>query len=253
MHRALDGEVTPEEREHLDALLTADTAARRMFDEMSAVAALIDDVRLVDPPGDLTFRILTALPEAGASRRVPATSTVAELIRRAARSARASLQGWAENWGLDGRAFSRPALIIAYAFSVGLVTGVGLYAFVAPSAEHESVAGTLAPDAAHVVDVDGFEGSFHVRSTGELFYLGLAYDAELPTEIVLFFDGLDLRGFSREDDGAVSVEERFVTITADRASRYDFSMRRAFDVPGRVRVEVLRDGEMLHEGVIQAP
>jgi len=68
IQRALDGDVSAQERTRLEARLTADPAARLRFDELSRVFQALGAARLEDSPAGIRDGVLLAIRGAASSR-----------------------------------------------------------------------------------------------------------------------------------------------------------------------------------------
>ncbi|MDX1740026.1 MAG: hypothetical protein R3178_01985, partial [Rhodothermales bacterium] len=62
-NRVIDGVGSEHDRMALDAVLRDSTQRRLEYDQLAAVASILNAVRPVEPPADLRERILASLPQ----------------------------------------------------------------------------------------------------------------------------------------------------------------------------------------------
>lgn len=120
----IDGVITPSEQSELTTLIETDPEVR----------SLRDDLRSLD-------RILASVPEAEPPARLRAN--IMDAVRRHDATVRASSRkSWIED--ILAPFFRRPAMAVAYAFSIGLIAGLAVFSVVrAPGADSEMVRGTI--------------------------------------------------------------------------------------------------------------
>jgi len=244
MHRVLDGEAAPGDRSRLDLLLASDADASRLFEELSATWDLIGGISMVDPPAALRERILDSLP-ADMYRARAKRPDLASAFRTKWREVAASL-------GFTRQGFaSRPVLAAAYVFTVGLIAGVGLYSLIDHPTAPSHVTGTFAANVEREVpvQVDGFRGTFRLRSSADALVLDVSYDAQEPVEIAFSFEaGLHLRSVARAEhvEEVMTIEDRLVRLFAAGKSEYEFIFARSGGSSAIMHIAIERDGERLH-------
>ncbi|MDX1429420.1 MAG: hypothetical protein R3282_03985, partial [Rhodothermales bacterium] len=127
-NRVIDGVESEEDREALNHVVAQSMSRRLEFEQLSAVASILDAVRPVEPPEGLRNRILAAIPKE--ARRAPA-------------HARSSF--WEQ---IKEFTVGRPVYALAYAAVVGLLMGaLGLVAVLGPAGitDPGGTFGTMAP------------------------------------------------------------------------------------------------------------
>ena len=86
LHRAIDGEATPEERRRLEEALRLDPAARGRYEELRRLQGAIDSVPRVEPPAGLLQAVMSAIrlrARAGEPRATEPRATAWETLRAA--------------------------------------------------------------------------------------------------------------------------------------------------------------------------
>lgn len=227
MHRVLDGEASPEERARFDTMLRSDAETRSTFEEIESALDEVNNLSVVDSPKGLSHRIMSSLPPEIAERR-QARQRTPSFFKRIADVLRER---------------KRPALALAYAFSIGLLAGIGLYSIMAP--QPTAVTGTFASESAKSIEADGFEGLVRFVTEGDFLRVAIEAQAAIPADIVVRFGaGTELTRFEQTDASpSVRSTNRSITITADGHTEVDLTFRTSGQM--NLEVEIARHGEML--------
>lgn len=119
----LDGTNSSSEHTELTTLLDREPSAKALFDEMEKVDQLLATVPMIDPPATLKSRVMNAIAHQEAPARV-------------------SSQSWLER--ILAPLVQRPAWAAVYAFTIGIVVGLGVVTVVDSSGpEPAMVRGTI--------------------------------------------------------------------------------------------------------------
>jgi hypothetical protein len=145
-NRVIDGLGSEDERTALETLIRDSTQRRLEFEQLSAVASILDAVRPVEPPDDLRDRILAGIP-----------------LRPAHRTANEGVQGILRNLGT--LLTRKPWASLAYA-AAGLVVGVSLSLIVPRfDTQDPNVFGTIGVVSGQVQDSEAVHAEgIHVES-----------------------------------------------------------------------------------------
>jgi hypothetical protein len=108
IHKEIDGEISQENKEKLFAYLSQNEEARTVYDELFYTANLLKNVPVVDSPPDLSRDIMNSITLNRYSNEMKAKFDFAAMI----------------NW------FIKPTPKPAYAFALGLIFGLLVYAIV---------------------------------------------------------------------------------------------------------------------------
>lgn len=239
IQRELDNENTPEDRERLHALLERDAEARKSYDELRMVATELQELPLAEPPSQLWMDVMEALPDARRERTTGMVSILHDL--RAALSA-------------------RPAIAYGYAFGIGLLVGLSLFALVRGERTFEDdLYGILAADGETVdtserfesaLELPGFAAAVKIYATSALLVVDLDVDANEDTDVRLVpEDGLTLKGLTHQTgETPMSVETAGGTVDlhVSGVDRYIVLFDRPAGSIPPIRFEIWRHGERLY-------
>ena len=242
----IDGELKPDERAELDAILESSAEARAMKAELLKFVNLLDSVPERAPPEALAGRILERIPV----RKGRPAFSLASLIS------------------------SFQPLPSGLAFAAGLLLTVGVYEL---SPEHQapddlsSMVGTMlmdsqpdpsAQDARLAISAPGVLGSVALSDAGDTLILSFDVAAEQETEIVIAMAdaGLGFRGIARgpssEPEGGEYYEFaggvlRVVSETGRPFNVYLRRVEKGAIRPQTLGIEVIQMGERVFEGSIE--
>lgn len=242
IHRELDGENSPDESRRLQALIADNGEARKLFEELSAVDSRLRESEMVEPPPWLKRSVMDALPE---QRRSTSTGLSAFLG-----NLREMMQ-------------ARPALAYAYTFVIGLAAGLALFAVALQNAPEGELYGTLVDREAlerlsaveaTPIQLPGFSGEIELLTSRELLAIDVIVEAQQQTEVRLATEpSLKLRGFTRRSgDGSVDVQDNTIVLTVDGPQQVALLFDRRTEEPSEVRLEVRREGRLIHEERLRA-
>ena len=108
IHQEIDNEISPENKNKLQAYLTTHKEAAKFYQELINSARLLEHMPAVEPPQNLSKRILNSLNFNLYAEKVKAYSNAIKLID----------------------SFVKPNPKPAYAFAIGLIMGLIVYALV---------------------------------------------------------------------------------------------------------------------------
>lgn len=242
----IDGELTPEERVELDALLSSSAEARNMKAELQKLANVIESVPEQEPPADLTDRILGQLKRPG---HRPSFS-FASLF--------ASLQ----------------PVPVGMAFAAGLLLTVGVYEL-SPGQRTDSevtgMVGTMVTDSRGeksgqesrlAIAGPGVMGSVALSGVGDILVLSFDVAAEQQTEIVIAMAEAGL-GFGGIAHGAVEkgaiggsyeVSGGDLRVVSETSHPFNVYLRRVENGNPHsqgIGIEVIYSGERVFKGSLE--
>jgi hypothetical protein len=192
IHQEIDAENTPDETAKLKAYLAQNTEAGKLYDEFTAAANMLREVKAVAPPGNLKKSILRSIqPDRYAVRaRKPAPGGIRSLV---------------------DALFGAPSyqLKYAYAFAFGLMAGLFIYALMSSTGQQAAIdnsnlygtlawlddAGNFAAVDSMAVDLEAGRVSMLVKSSPKQVIAELHLNTLKETTIHLEFEENDL-GFS---------------------------------------------------------
>jgi hypothetical protein len=239
----IDGELQPEARAELDALLESSAEARTMKAELQRLVNVLDNAPEQVPPADLANRILERVP----SRSVRPAWSIASLF--------SSFQ---------------PAPV-GMAFAAGLLVTVGFYEM-SPGhrlgGEVADMVGTMVVDPQGVftghdtrltISAPGVAGAVAASNVGDVLVLSFDVSSENETEIVIGMAdaGLDFGGIARGASSDPVVGEYYqisggsLRVVNPTRSPFNVYLRRVGNANVRsqaVEIEVIQLGERVFEG-----
>jgi hypothetical protein len=258
INAGIDGELAPEERAELEAVLRSSGEARTLQAELHKLASLMDGMPEQEPPADLTHRILQSIKLSGKlPGRLPA--------RRSAGGSK---------WSLAGLLSSFQPVPAGLAFAAGLLLAVGFFAAGPRSGETidlSHVVGTMLANPADTpaqeedslsIQAPGLSGTVSLSALGDFMILNFDLESMQQTEILvgLAEAGLGFGGIARASaDGAADDESYAVsggTLRVVNPGSHPFAvfLRR----PGAenseaeaIAIEVKRDGESVFAGSLR--
>jgi len=194
INASLDGELTPAETEELDAILESSSEAREMKAEFQRLTNLLDSTPQLEPPLDLSQRILNQL----------APSKKAAL----------SLAGMFQNF--------QPATA-GMAFAAGLLATVMVYEMTPghdSAADTTGMVGTMVAGQQNqsIIEVDrlsvaqtGLNGTVSLRENGDIYVIEIDLESDESTEIEIAFAeaGLSFGGIAHALPGGMAADESF--------------------------------------------
>jgi len=253
--KVICGEITEAERAELEAYLSANADARRVYEETVETCELLGKIGDLEPPGDLRRRIMdsvdAAMYQAG-GHRIP-------------------------NAGAPGfrglTALFRPRLKLALAFSLGIILGLVAYSAVRRDSgrpgDTRGLYGTIAnmdsQDAGIVaslaVEGEGIRGTIDLLEDGDLVIIAPELSPGRDLDVIIEFDPGILRfeGFGSPDDAGLTLTagEGSVASHGSGAGRFILSAVNAGRGngahPGSVGIKVLRTGRVLYQGEFHLP
>lgn len=236
IQRELDDENEPEERARLHELLERSEEARKTYDELRMVASELDALPLADPPQHLWANVMDALPDARPAKTSRLAAFVDDL--RAALSA-------------------RPALAFTYAFTIGLLVGIGLFTLLGDGRpDADDAFAILASDTAageayeSTVAASGFAADLRVYATNGLLVVDLDATAEGLADVrIVLEDGLAFKGLTHQAGAparSVQTSEGAVDLRLGGTARYVVLFSRPAGPAPPLRFELWRDGERIH-------
>ena len=242
----IDGELKPDERAELDAILESSAEARAMKAEMLKLVNLLDSVPEQAPPEALAGRILERIP---VRKGRPAFS-------------------------LTNLVSSFQPLPAGLAFAAGLLLTVGVYEMSperhAPD-DLTSMVGTMIMDsqidlsaqgARLAISAPGVLGSVALSGVGDILVLSFDVAAEKKTEIVIAMAGagLGFRGIARSPSNGpeageyYEVSEGSLRVVSETSRPFNVYLRRVENAAigsQSLGIEVIQMGERVFEGSLE--
>lgn len=173
-NRVIDGVGSEHDREALEAVMHDSTQRRLEYDQLSALASILNAVRPVDPPADLRERILASLPLKAENEPISWVSTTWASILDTIRA--------------------RPRTSMAYAVVSGLI--VGVIAFGALSGtirtDNANVFGTMSDyrseEGFAIIDqaelqASGFDASLTLVTSSDAFRVEIDLKSDAPVDV----------------------------------------------------------------------
>lgn len=214
----IDGEISPAQKQELDAALAANPQAQAMHAELSGLSSTLDELPDLDPPPHLKHAIMASIP---ASQAEPHTEG---------------------NWLLT--LFAAPALRYAAMFAAGALLTLSLVSSDQLSdrafTDVTGLVGTMSSDVPdgpgiQVTRIDRPEvaGRVSLRNSGPLLIVDFDLVSAGPVDIVASYSDQSIwfNGFAQlESPGAsISAESGRVTMQIDGRRRYALFLHNAGD------------------------
>lgn len=244
-NQAVDGELSPEARAELDALLESSPEAREYYQALQQCVDVLENTPAVEPPEGLRSKILagTALP-------APRTRIGQQLF------------GWL------GAVPQPAAMFLTFITGALLTAGVlGIATDSRLTVNPDQLMGTMAsaersalkkgssrlPIAAKQV-----EGQATLSALDGLWIVSFALRTDEAVEVDLALDGrpMAFRGFTRAGEGASLTHESDsrITVATNGQSRFSVALQAPGSVPGaRFTVAIRSNGQPLFSGALAAP
>lgn len=242
----IDGELTPDERTELEALLASSAEARAMKAELLKLSNVIESVPEREPPADLTDRILGQLKQPA---RRPAFS-------------------------LAGLFASLQPVPVGMAFAAGLLLTVGVYELSPGQRADSDVAGMVGTmvldsqgqatgqESRLAITGPGVAGSVALSGVGDMLVLSFDVAAEQQTEIVIAMAdaGLGFGGIAHAAVGDVATggsyevsggHLRVVNGTSHPFNVYLRRVESGVPHPRGIGIEVIYSGERVFKGSLE--
>jgi hypothetical protein len=243
MNKAIDGELTPREREHLDAYLASDDEANKLFQDLLLIGEQLETIGKEDPSPTLKAGIMNNLPQSKSVKQISSPSI----------------------WDSINEFFiTKPKFRLGYAFFVGLIAGAVIFSIFSrtsgDSITIKDIRGTLLPAEYINLLPEGVSESFaHEKTSGQLVFrygegvlVGeLTIHSGEDTEIILSLPRnlIHLTTVSRDIPGSLFIEstEDEISIRHTGTATYQmlFTDNTRFDGP--VNLKIVSNGVLLTE------
>jgi hypothetical protein len=245
LHRALDGEATPEEAARLREYVAANPEARASYDDLEHLFQMLASIEPVEPPAGSQAELLRRLREA---RTSPAPRPH---------------EGWLEAAAAALR--RRITVNTAYAFVVGAVAGVALFAGITdhsatrPRLDDSALPGSMLPrnrGEFQVTDqqqlsIAGFQAAVQIRSAPGFVVVEIDVKSEQRAELVLEFDAKSLSpiGFeqTRQGGGLISLGDAHVRMENAGQNHYLVVFSEEGGAGSDLAIKVLAGGSSLEK------
>jgi hypothetical protein len=242
----IDGELGPQEKAELDAILVSSAEARTMKAELQRLANVLDGMPEQTPPAELADHILQQL-------KLPANRS---------------------SFSLAGLFASFSPAPMGLAFAAGLLMAVGFYEMspgLGTPDDASSMVGTMIMDppglpveqvAQLSISGPGVLGTVGASDVGNIVVLSFDLAAEQKTEIVIAMadSGLGFGGIAREPSSEPEVGEYYevsegsLRVVSETSRPFNVYLRRAEDGKGRQQglgIEVIQLGERVFQGSLK--
>lgn len=200
VHGEIDGMHTPEESQRLHRLMEEQPELKKLYLDMKALQDSLDGVELVEPPSNMTYRIMNAIEGSTASRPAPLVM---------------------------------PRWRIAFGFGLGLVTAsILLFLVFDWPGNIPHLEGVMTGwDPSHrIIDSvriqsDSVRGEFKAGRSDESIRIALALDAEVSAEISVRWEAgrMTLHRFESDRPARMSIVPGEATIRHDGSNGYAFA------------------------------
>jgi len=216
MHKEIDGLIEPEERDELHEYITGNEEAKNLYSELLQTANLLKDVPVVSPPQNLKAQIMESIDWSRYREKARVPDLVSML----------------SNW------FFRPQYKFAYAFAIGIVVGVFLYAFffstinMQEHLDNTDLYGTIGIQASKdlknlqniPIEVNEINGGIHLRQFNDFIVFDVNLKAKTAFNLSLQYESQNykFRGFQRDDNSKVVLKEEYnsIEISTSEDARY---------------------------------
>lgn len=235
----IDGEISPKDKEELDAFLAQSEEGRALRDEFAALVKVLDEIEDVEVPVHLRHVIMNMVPAKNVATR--------------------------ETSGLLSRMFARPTLAYIGTFAAGFVLSLALVSSNEVSTgafdDMAGLVGTIADveqagPARAIVAIDESEiaGTVTLRTAGALMILDFDLSAQETIEIVASYSDQTIwfNGFAQlESSGAsVAANSGSVRMTMDGKRRYAVFLNNPGRRPATITMQFMARGQLIHEANI---
>jgi hypothetical protein len=225
MHKQIDGEITQHEFAELQNYLSRHEEARAIYEELIQTNEMLNRVPAIDPPGELSKLIMNSID--------PQRYAVKDRMRFE--------YSQIFNW------FATPNRKPAYAFAVGLVIGLLVYAllmvalFKEQSINITDVYGTIG----HIdsnrletvqttsIETEQVQGSINLKRLDDLICFEITLKCESSCDLTLAFDKKDLRfiGYHPSQPTQIKFEnqENSIKVAASEGIQFDLFFNKLRD------------------------
>jgi hypothetical protein len=243
MNKAIDGELTPRERKHLDAYLASDDEANKLFQDLRLIGQQLETIGKEDPSPTMKAGIMNNLPHPRTVKQISSPSI----------------------WDSISEFFNaRPKFRLGYAFFVGLIAGAVIFSIFSgisgDSMTLKDIQGTLLPAKYLNSLPEGVSDYFAFEKTsGELVFrygdgilLGeLSIRSGEDTEIILSLPRnlIHLTTVSRDIPGSLFIEstEDEIRIQHTGMATYQMLFTDSTRFEGPVNLKIVSHGVTLTE------
>jgi anti-sigma factor RsiW len=195
INAGIDGELSPEESRQLDAILDSSAEARAMRAELLKLSNLLDSQPAVQPPADLSNRILHQIQPQTQKKEFSLASFIASFQPATA-----------------GAAFAAGLLATVAFYEISPSGGTGL--------DTSGMVGTMLadPDSVRTDQADsisfdglGVTGKVTLQTANEVFALEFDFDSKTPVEVEIAFAeaGLGFGGIAHAVIGSDEAEKSY--------------------------------------------
>lgn len=247
MHKEIDGIIDPEERDELHNYITRNDEANNLYKDLIQTAKLLKDIPVVSPPRSLKTQIMDSL-DWGKYQRKASKPDLGSILA---------------NW------FFRPRYKLAYAFAIGIVVGVFLYAFffstmnMQEPINNTDLYGTIGLNAGKdlrdlqniPIDLNEISGHINLRQFKEfiVFDVNLKSNAAFNLSLQYGSQSYQFRGFHRDSNNNVLLKEdnNSIEISSDSENaRYLVFFNKLGQKPNPIDLKILQAGQVLsHQSI----
>jgi hypothetical protein len=218
MHKQIDGEITQHEFAKLQNYLSLHEEARVIYDELTQTNEVLNQVPALDPPNELSKMIMNSIDPELYTAKQRSRFNYSQIL----------------NW------FATPNRKPAYAFAVGLVIGLILYAvimvelFKEQSIDITDVYGTISHidsnrlETLHAtpIETEQLQGSINIKRLDDLIWFEIVLQCETTCDLTLAFDKKDLRfiGYHPSQPAQINFENQENSIKVAASDRVKFNL-----------------------------
>jgi hypothetical protein len=243
INKAVDGTLSPQEKEQLDAYLADDENAEKLFRDLLFIGNQLDTIGKEDPSPSLKNNIMAHLP----------------LQRPVSKSPSYSI------WKSFGELFhSKPQLKIGYAFFAGLIAGVIVFSIftgiTGNSVDVQSLSGTIVPTEYLESLPEGVVESFASdRTTGEIVFrygkgvlvgeLSIQSGENIEVNLTIPSEHILLTSVSSDVPGTLFIEsiEGKISIKHAGIGTYLLLFKDVGQFDGNIKMQILSKGVLISD------
>jgi hypothetical protein len=235
----IDGEISSDDKQELDAALAASPAAQAMHAELTGLNSSLNELPYLDPPVHLKHTIMSAIPKSEAQqRRMNILQTI----------------------------FASPPMRYAAMFALGsLITMTLISSDQASDSAFNDVTGLVGTISSEVpvgpgihsarIDRPEVAGRVSLRSSGPLLIVDFDLVSSRPVEIVATYADQTVwfNGFAQlESPGAsISAESGRVTMQVEGKRRYALFLHNAGERKVSINLQFQADGKVVYDTAVQ--
>lgn len=246
MHKEIDGIIEPEERDELQKYISDNDEAKNYYRDLMQTTNLLKDIPAVSPPRNLKAQIMESL----------------DWNKYQKKAEKPALDSILSNW------FFRPRYKLAYAFAIGIVVGIFIYALffstmnTKEALNNSDLYGTIGVNSGQdlkelqniPINLDLISGSIHLRQFKDFIVFDVNLKSISDFDLRLEYESSDYRfkGFQRDGNNEVFLkqDDNSIEISTFEDARYLVFFYKANEKPSPIDLKILQVGQVLsHQNI----